>query len=164
MAEGCQCGKNEITQEQWGKIDEIIDKYNAKPNYLIPVLKETQELVGYLPAQLQRHIAGRLNLNPSQVFGVVSFYSFFTMIPRGRHLIRVCMGTACYVRRSDEILNKIKQELNVTVGGMTEDGRYSLDSVRCLGACGIAPVVVVDTDTYGAVDSVKIMEIVHGYE
>ncbi len=163
MANECQCKKNEITREQLAQIDSIIERYGARQNYLILVLKETQELFGYLPAQIQRYIARGLNLNPSQVFGVVSFYSFFTMVPRGRHTIRVCLGTACYVKRSDEVLEKLKDKLDVEVGKMTQDGRYSLESVRCLGACGLAPVVVVDNDTHGAVDSVKIMDIINQY-
>ncbi|MEW6607967.1 MAG: NADH-quinone oxidoreductase subunit NuoE [bacterium] len=165
MEKECQCAKKvEITQEQWAKIDGIIAKYKDKPGALIPVLEQVQGVAGFLPEEVQHHIAERLNLSSSMVYGVVTFYSFFTMVPRGRHLIRVCLGTACYVKRSDEILDKVKQELNVGVGKMTGDGRYSLDSVRCLGACGLAPVVVVDEDTYGAVDSVKIMEIVNEYK
>ncbi|MBU2599360.1 NAD(P)H-dependent oxidoreductase subunit E [bacterium] len=164
MEKRCQCVKTEIISEQWEKIDEIIARYKTKPGALIPVLEQVQGVAGFLPAQVQRRIAEGLNVSPSMVYGVVSFYSFFTMVPRGRHLVRVCMGTACYVKRSDEVLEKIKQELKVEVGGMSEDGRFSLESVRCLGACGLAPVVVVDNDTHGAIDSVKIMNIVNQYE
>ncbi|MFH1450309.1 MAG: NAD(P)H-dependent oxidoreductase subunit E [bacterium] len=164
MEKRCQCVKTEITSEQWEKIDEIIARYKTKPGALIPVLEQVQGVAGFLSAQVQRRIAEGLNVSPSMVYGVVSFYSFFTMVPRGRHLVRVCMGTACYVKRSDEVLEKIKQELKIEVGGMSEDGRFSLESVRCLGACGLAPVVVVDNDTHGAIDSVKIMNIVNQYE
>jgi len=164
MEKRCQCVKTEITSEQWEKIDEIIARYKTKPGALIPVLEQVQGVAGFLPAQVQRRIAEGLNVSPSMVYGVVSFYSFFTMVPRGRHLVRVCMGTACYVKRSDEVLEKIKQELKIEVGGMSEDGRFSLESVRCLGACGLAPVVVVDNVTHGAIDSVKIMNIVNQYE
>ncbi|MBU0600555.1 NAD(P)H-dependent oxidoreductase subunit E [bacterium] len=164
MEKRCQCVKTEIISEQWEKIDEIIARYKTKPGALIPVLEQVQGVAGFLPAQVQRRIAEGLNVSPSMVYGVVSFYSFFTMVPRGRHLVRVCMGTACYVKRSDEVLEKIKQELKIEVGGMSEDGRFSLESVRCLGACGLAPVVVVDNVTHGAIDSVKIMNIVNQYE
>ncbi|MBU0899264.1 NAD(P)H-dependent oxidoreductase subunit E [bacterium] len=164
MEKRCQCVKTEITSEQWEKIDEIIARYKTKPGALIPVLEQVQGVAGFLSAQVQRRIAEGLNVSPSMVYGVVSFYSFFTMVPRGRHLVRVCMGTACYVKRSDEVLEKIKQELKIEVGGMSEDGRFSLESVRCLGACGLAPVVVVDNVTHGAIDSVKIMNIVNQYE
>jgi NADH:ubiquinone oxidoreductase subunit E len=160
----CKCEKVEMTTDEWAKVDEIIERYKAKPGSLIPVLEQVQGVVGFLPAEVQHRIAEGLNLSRALVYGVVTFYSFFTMVPRGRHIIRVCLGTACYVKRSEEILDKLKTELTVSVGKMTEDKRYSLESVRCLGACGLAPVVVVDSDTYGAVDPVKVMEIVHKYE
>ncbi|MBU1600154.1 NAD(P)H-dependent oxidoreductase subunit E, partial [bacterium] len=158
----CKCHQQdiEIPPESWAKVDEIVARYKAKPGSLIPVLEQVQEVVGFLPARVQHHIAERLDISPSMVYGVVTFYSFFTMVPRGKHLIRVCLGTACYVKRSDEILDKLKRELKVGSDGMTEDKVYSLESVRCLGACGLAPVVVVGTDTYGAVDPVKVMKIV----
>jgi len=156
--------KVEISQEQWAKIDEIIARNKNKPGVLIPVLEQVQEIVGFLPEDVQHRISEGLNISPAMIYGVVTFYSFFTMVPRGRHLIRVCLGTACYVKRSNEILDKIKQQLNVEVGAMTEDKRYSLESVRCLGACGLAPVVVVDNDTYGAIDPVKVMSIIDEYK
>ncbi len=166
MSEKCRCAevKGEILQEQWVKVDEIIEKNKNRPGALIPVLEQVQEVTGFLPAEVQHRISQGLNISPAMVYGVVTFYSFFTMVPRGRHLVRVCLGTACYVKRSDEILDKIKQQLNINVGEMTEDGRYSLDGVRCLGACGLAPVVVVNDDTYGAVDPVKIMTIIDEYK
>lgn len=164
MSEKCKCMDVEISQEQWAKIDEIIQRNKNKPGALIPVLEQVQQAVGFLPAKVQHRISEGLNISSSMIYGVVTFYSFFTMVPRGRHLIRVCLGTACYVKRSDEILDKIKQELNVEVGGMTEDKRYSLESVRCLGACGLAPVVMVNEDTYGAVDPVKVMNIIEEYK
>ncbi|MBU1262428.1 NAD(P)H-dependent oxidoreductase subunit E [bacterium] len=162
----CKCHQQdiEIPPESWAKVDEIVARYKAKPGSLIPVLEQVQEVVGFLPARVQHHIAERLDISPSMVYGVVTFYSFFTMVPRGKHLIRVCLGTACYVKRSDEILDKLKRELKVGSDGMTEDKVYSLESVRCLGACGLAPVVVVGTDTYGAVDPVKVMKIVENYK
>ncbi|HAW50219.1 TPA: NAD(P)H-dependent oxidoreductase subunit E [bacterium] len=166
MSEECKCAevREEIPEEQWAKIDEIIKNNKNKPGVLIPILEQVQQVTGFLPAKVQRRIAEGLNIPPSLVYGVVTFYSFFTMVPIGRHLIKVCLGTACYVKRSDEILEKIKQQLNVDVGGMTEDSRYSLEGVRCVGACGLAPVVIVDNDTYGAVEPVKVMEIIDKYE
>jgi len=160
----CKCEKVEITTEQWAEVDKIIARYETKPGSLIPVLEQIQGVVGFLPAEVQHRIAKGLSLSPSMVYGVVTFYSFFTMVPRGRHIIRVCMGTACYVKRSEEILDKLKTELAVSVGKMTDDKRYSLESVRCLGACGLAPVVVVDADTYGAVAPVKVMDIIENYK
>jgi len=164
MSEKCKCVEVEISSEQWVKIDEIVDQNKNKPGALIPILEQVQEAIGFLPAEVQHRISERLNISPAMIYGVVTFYSFFTMVPRGRHLIRVCLGTACYVKRSDEILDKIKQQLNVDVGEMSEDKRYSLESVRCLGACGLAPVVVIDEDTYGAVDPVKVISIIEEYK
>ena len=105
-----------------------------------------------------------MKISPSVVFGVATFYSFFTLVPRGKHVIRVCLGTACYVKRSEEIIEKLKSELGINVGEITDDRKYSLEAVRCLGACGLAPVVVIGQDTYGDVAATKVMEIVKKYE
>ncbi len=142
----------------------IIEKNKYKPGSLIPVLQQAQELIGYLPPSVQRLIAKGLNIPVSEVHAVVSFYSFFTMKPKGKHNLRVCLGTACYVKRSAEILEKLKDFLKIQQGEITPDKRFSLETVRCLGACGLAPVVVVDHDTYGAVDPVKATEILEQYK
>jgi NADH:ubiquinone oxidoreductase subunit E len=155
---------DEITKEQFQKIDAIIEKYRDKPGSLIPVLQQSQDVCGYLPHAVQRHIAKGMKMSPSVVFGVATFYSFFTLVPRGKHVIRVCLGTACYVKRSEEILEKLKDELDIEVGEITRDKRYSLEAVRCLGACGLAPVVVIGQDTYGDVAATKVMDIVKKYE
>ncbi|MGQ9646485.1 MAG: NADH-quinone oxidoreductase subunit NuoE [Thermodesulfobacteriota bacterium] len=149
-----------ITKEEWEKIDEVIARYKGKHGALIPVLKETQDVCGYLPKKVQHRIAEGLRLPPSQVYGVVSFYAFFTTVPRGKNIIRVCMGTACYVKGSKQILDQLQRELNVEIGGITQDRKFSLEAVRCLGACGLAPVMVVGHDTYGVVDPGKALEIV----
>ncbi len=153
-----------ITPEMYRKIDDIVAKYKDKPGSLIPVLQQAQEVCGYLPHAVQRHIAKGMQMSPSVVFGVATFYSFFTLVPRGKHVIRVCLGTACYVKRSEEILEKIKDELDLEVGEITRDKKYSLEAVRCLGACGLAPVVVIGQDTYGDMVSTKVMDIVKKYE
>ncbi len=153
-----------ITPDKFKKIDVIVNKYRDKPGSLIPVLQQAQEVCGYLPHIVQRYIAKGLKMSPSVVFGVATFYSFFTLVPRGRHVVRVCLGTACYVKRSEEIIDKLKQELDIEVGGITRDKRYSLEAVRCLGACGLAPVVVIGPDTYGDVAATKVMDIVNKYE
>ncbi|UCD35320.1 MAG: NAD(P)H-dependent oxidoreductase subunit E, partial [Nitrospiraceae bacterium] len=108
-------------------------------------------------------IARGLNLTPAQIHSIVSFYSFFTMKPRGDHNIRICLGTACYVKRVEESLNKIKDTLKIDVGDVTEDRKFSLETVRCLGACGLAPVMVIDEETYGAVTPKKVLEIIKEY-
>jgi NADH:ubiquinone oxidoreductase subunit E len=152
-----------ITKEEWEKIEEVISKYKGRHGALIPVLKETQDICGYLPKKVQHRVAEGLRLSPSQVYGVVSFYAFFTTVPRGRHIIRVCMGTACYVKGSKQILDNLRRELDVEVGGITRDKRYSLEAVRCLGACGLAPVMVVGHETYGMINPGKAIEIVRSY-
>jgi NADH-quinone oxidoreductase subunit E/NADP-reducing hydrogenase subunit HndA len=153
----------EISRTEWQKIDQVIDKFKNRQGILIPVLKEVQDICGYLPKKVQHRIAQGLQLPASQVYGVVSFYAFFTMIPRGKHVIRVCLGTACYVRGSKQILDNLQRELHVEVGGITQDRKFSLEAVRCLGACGLAPVMVVGSDTYGMITPGKAIEIVSSY-
>ncbi len=145
------------------KLSSIIKRYKNKPGSLIPVLQEAQEAIGYLPPAVQRYIAKGLNIPVSEVHSVVSFYSFFTMKPKGKHNIRVCLGTACYVKGAEEILKRLKDRFKIDVGEVTSDRKYSLESVRCLGACGLAPVVVVDKDTFGSVNATKIEDILKHY-
>ncbi len=154
----------EISRAEWEKIDQVIDRFKNRHGVLIPVLKEVQDICGYLPKKVQHRIAQGLQLPASQVYGVVSFYAFFTTIPRGKHIIRVCLGTACYVRGSKQILDNLQRELNVEVGGITRDRQFSLEAVRCLGACGLAPVIVVGNDTYGMMTPGKAVEIVSSYK
>ena len=153
----------EISRAEWKKIDQVIDKFKNRQGILIPVLKEVQDICGYLPKKVQHRIAQGLQLPASQVYGVVSFYAFFTTIPRGKHVIRVCLGTACYVRGSKQIVDNLQRELHVEVGGITQDRQFSLEAVRCLGACGLAPVMVVGSDTYGMITPGKAIEIVSSY-
>ncbi len=145
------------------KLDDIILKYKNKPGSLIPVLQNAQELIGYLPPVVQRHVARGLKVPVSEVHGVVSFYSFFTMKPKGKHNIRVCLGTACYVKGAEEIVKKMSEGLKIAVGGITTDKKFSLETVRCLGACGLAPVVVVDKDTFGSVNPVKVLDLLKDF-
>lgn len=155
--------ESEIPPEQWKKIDEIIEKYKHKEGTLIPVLKETQEVTGYLPLEVQQHIAVGLKLHPSQVYGVVTFYSLFTMIPRGRHTVRVCMGTACYVRGGQAIIDRLCQEFNINVNETTPDRRYTLEVINCPGTCGLAPVICVDEDVHGIPEPAKALDILKEY-
>jgi len=146
------------------KIDEIIGRYNGKPGCLIPVLTGCQEAVGYLPVELQTYVGHKLNIPGSTIYGVVTFYSFFSMVPKGRHTIKVCMGTACYVRGIAEVLNRIRSALKLEVGATTEDRRFSLQAVRCLGACGLAPAMVVDSTTHGGLTPDSALKILEKYE
>ena len=154
----------DISAEMWEKIDEIIADNRDIPGSVITVLRECQQVVGYLPVELVDYISYGLNLSRSEVYGVASFYALFSFEPKGRHLIRVCMGTACYVKGIKETVSRICNHYNLKEGGVTEDRRFSLESVRCLGACGLAPVMVVDQDTYGAVKADKAIEILEKYK
>jgi NADH:ubiquinone oxidoreductase subunit E len=154
----------EFTPEQLTAVDNIIDRHRSKPGSLIPALEEIQETIGYLPKSMQRRVAAGLKRPLSEVHGVVSFYSFFTMEPRGRHITRCCLGTACYVRGGKRNLEKLTNVLAVEPGGTTPDRKHSLETVRCLGACGLAPVMMVDDDTYRQVKPSKIEEILDTYK
>lgn len=153
----------EFTSEQLSKVDEIILKYKSKPGALIPVLEQVQDVCGYLPMSLQLKVAKGLNLPVANVYGVVTFYSFFTMVPRGKNVIRVCLGTACYVRGGKRILEKLSESLGIEPGQCTEDRQFSLETVRCLGACGLAPVVVVNDDTHGQMKPAKLDAVLNQY-
>ena len=145
------------------EIDRVIAQYKDKPGSSIPVLQRCQEIVGYLPPVVQKRIARGLNMSPAQIHSIVSFYSFFTMKPRGDHNIRICLGTACYVKRVDDVLEKIKEILKIDVGEVTEDRKFSLETVRCLGACGLAPVMMIDDETYGAMTPKKVPDVLKQY-
>jgi len=154
----------EFTAEQVAKLDEIIARFKGKPGGLIPVLEEAQVTLEYLPISIQERIAKGLNLPLAQVYGVVTFYSFFTMKPRGRHTIRVCLGTACYVRGGKTIAESIVKEFNVAEGETTPDRRFTYETVRCLGACGLAPVIVVDENVHGRIKTQKMKSVLDDYQ
>ena len=168
MDHECLCEKqadaDDFTSEQWDLVDKVIEKYRDKPGALIPVLEEIQWITGYLPESVQRRVASGLSLPLSQVYGVTTFYSFFTMKPRGKHQVRVCLGTACHVRGAKRNLEHVMEALKVRPGECTEDRNFSLDVVRCLGACGLAPVMVVDEDTHKQVKEAKLDRILKEYQ
>ena len=140
----------DITEEMWVNVDKIIAANQGLSGAVITVLRECQDAVGYLPVELIDYISDGLNLSRSEVFGVASFYALFSLVPKGRHLVKVCMGTACYVKGIKEVISRIDNEYQFAEGGTTEDRRFSLEEVRCLGACGLAPVVVVGAALRGA--------------
>jgi NADP-reducing hydrogenase subunit HndA len=156
--------KEEFPPAMLSELDRVVKEYKNKPGSLIPVLQRAQEIVGYLPPFIQKRIGKGLNISSAEVHSVVSFYSFFTMKPRGDHNIRVCLGTACYVRGIEGVLEKIKDSLKINIGDTTENKKFSLEAVRCLGACGLAPVMVVDQDTYGAMTPKKALEVISQYD
>jgi len=154
----------DLTAEVMTKVDEIIDAHKGQPGCLIPVLEECQGVTGYLPVELQDYIGKALNIPGSTIYGVVTFYSFFSMVPKGRHIIKVCLGTACYVRGTKNIMKVLGERLGLQVGQTSDDRRFSLEAVRCLGACGLAPVMVIDEDTHGGVTLDRIENILERYE
>ncbi|NCC53371.1 MAG: NAD(P)H-dependent oxidoreductase subunit E [Spartobacteria bacterium] len=159
----CCCGEEVSEQELLGRLDEVIADYKDKPDGLIPVLQIAQGMFGYLPESALKKISRGLNKSYSEVAGVVSFYSFFSTQPRGKYLIRVCMGTACYVRGGKQVLDAFKKELNIDVGETTEDRQFSLDIARCFGACGLAPVITINDEVHQRVKEARIRELVNSY-
>ncbi|MBW1973160.1 MAG: NADH-quinone oxidoreductase subunit NuoE [Deltaproteobacteria bacterium] len=156
--------ENILTKESMEILDKIISRYKGKRGALMPVLQEAQEEFGYLPIEIQNYIATQMGIPASEVYGVVTFYHFFTMVPKGRHTIKVCLGTACYVRGGKKIIEKLKNDLGIDIGGTTPDRRFSLDVVRCLGACGLAPVVMVDNDIHQGMKPSKLDKTLEPYK
>jgi NADH-quinone oxidoreductase subunit E len=154
----------EFTADQLDAVDSIIRRNRDRPGALIPVLKDVQDVTGYLPLPLQQRIATGLKLSFSEVYGVVTFYSFFRQEPIGRHLIKVCMGTACYVRGNKDLVQQLSRDLDCGVGGTTEDRRFSIEGVRCLGCCGIAPVITVGEDVHREVRVKDMPSILEQYK
>lgn len=155
---------NKISCAAVSKIKEICEKHNNDAGELINILHETQTTLGYLPKDVQALVAKQLNIPATRVNGVVSFYAFFTEKPKGKHPISVCLGTACYVRGSEKVLDEIKKVLGIEVGETTPDGVFSLDCLRCVGACGLAPVMTIDGKVYGNVDPKNVRKILESDE
>lgn len=159
----CQCCGGNARDSRYDQLREIIAKYKDKPGALIPVLHEAQQLFGYLPQDVQAIVAEGLGVPISKVDGVISFYSLFTSTPQGKHRIGVCMGTACYVKGASKVLEQLQKELGVPVSGTSEDGLFTLEVTRCLGACGLAPVMTIDDDVYGRLTPDQIPAILAKY-
>lgn len=157
---GCACGDAPASEEELlARLDEVIAEYRSKPGALIPVLQIAQGIFGYLPEVALKRVALGLDKSFSEVAGVVGFYSFFSTVPRGKHLVRVCLGTACYVRGGKAVLDAFKAKLGVDVGGTTGDLKFSLEVARCFGACGLAPAIMIDDTVYHRVKTNKIQQI-----
>ena len=146
------------------KVKEICENHNNDAGELINVLHETQNTLGYLPREVQELVAKNLNIPVNRVNGVVSFYAFFTEKPKGKYPISICLGTACYVRGSEKVLDEVKKVLGIEVGETTPDGVFSLDCLRCVGACGLAPVMTIDGKVYGNVDPRNVRKIIESFE
>lgn len=155
----------EISLEQkYAELDEFIASVDYKPTELIAILHRAQHIFTYLPREVQEHIAKRLDIPVAKVYGVVTFYSFFTMEKKGKYMINICLGTACFVRGSDKILAEFEERLGIKCGETTEDGLYTLSSLRCVGACGLAPVIQVNGKTYGNATIETVKEILDEYK
>ena len=139
----------EGTAEQKAALDAVIAKYKNEAGALMPILQEAQDIYGYLPVEVQKEIAAGLDIPVSEVFGVVTFYSQFLLNPKGANPVNICLGTACYVKGAGEIMDKLSEKLGIGADECTADGKFSLEACRCIGACGLAPVLTVNEDVYG---------------
>jgi len=163
VSTNCCCCSNHLKDDRYTRLDQVIAEYLNQPGSLIPVLHKAQQIFGYLPDDVQKIIAEGLNLPLSDVYGVITFYSLFSLEPRGKHTIGICMGTACYVRGASDILEALKKDLAVEAGQTSKDGVFTLTITRCLGACAMAPVMMIDEDVYGRLTAEKIPEILAKY-
>ncbi|MGC8823029.1 MAG: NADH-quinone oxidoreductase subunit NuoE [Bacteroidales bacterium] len=155
--------KIELKPHQVEQIKQICREFNNDPGELINVLHKVQHTFGYLPAEVQELVASELSIPVAKVYGVVTFYSFFTMLPKGQYPISVCMGTACYVRGAEKVVEEIKNVLKIKIGETTPDGKFSLSCLRCVGACGLAPVVMIGDKTFGRVAPESVKEILQEF-
>ena len=152
------------TKEQEEQLRAVIEKHKGEKGATIPVLHEAQDIYGYLPIEVQEMIADGLDVPLAEVYGIVTFYTQFSLNPKGEYQIGVCLGTACYVKGSGDILQKVKELLGVDVGECTPDGKFSIDATRCIGACGLAPVMTINDDVYGRLVVDDIEDILKKYQ
>ncbi len=153
------------SEKAWGQLKELLDSWKGKKGSLIPVLQQTQEIFGYLPQDVLLHISEELDIAISQIYGVVTFYAQFHLEPRGENIVRSCQGTACHVRGASNVLDAIKKKLGLKEGqATTDDLRFTLETVACIGACGLAPCMMVNHDTYGRLTPALVSEILDKYK
>lgn len=161
----CQCAEGCCTPDpKEVKLGEVLAHYQGEKGALIPVLQEAQDIYGYLPAEVLRRISKELKIPLSKVYGVVTFYAQFRLKPMGRNIVRVCLGTACHVRGGAKILETVEKELGIVDGETTENLRFTIESIACIGACALAPVMMINEDTHGRLTPDKIGEILSQYE
>ncbi len=145
------------------QLDEVIEQHKGEGGALMPIMQKAQEIYGYLPPEVQKHIAIKMGIPVSEVFGVATFYSQFLLNPKGQHPVSVCLGTACYVKGSGLLMERLESELGISGDGVTDDGKFSLEATRCIGACGLAPVLTVGEDVYGRLTPDDIPGIIAKY-
>ncbi len=155
--------KVNLSESKVNLIKDICKSFNNEKGEVINVLHKVQGALGYLPAEVQEVVASELGLPTAHVYGIVTFYSFFSMLPKGEHPISVCMGTACYVRGAEKVLDELKHELGISIGETTSDGKFSLNCLRCVGACGLAPVVLIGEKVHGRVSPDDVKNILAEY-
>ncbi len=153
-----------LSESKVNFVKEVCKSYGNNGGEVINVLHKVQGEFGYLPAEVQELVAEELHIPVSRVYGIVSFYSFFTMIPKGEHPISVCLGTACYVRGAEKVLDELKRQLRIGVGEVTPDGKFSLTCLRCVGACGLAPVIEVGDKVYGRMTPDRVKDVLAEYK
>jgi NADH:ubiquinone oxidoreductase subunit E len=158
------CCEEMSTEQQYEMLRQVINDYQKQENNLIQILHMAQVIFGFLPLEVQRFIAAEMDLPLARVGGVVTFYSFFSTKPRGKYVIRVCLGTACYVRGGKKIIEKLREELGIDVGETTEDQKFTLEVMRCIGACGLAPSIMINDDVHQRLSPQKIQKILAKYE
>ena len=156
----CECIENKIKKE----VQDIMAPYKEEKDNLIPILNDIQEKYGYIPKVAQMEVSNYLNIAMAEIFGVITFYSRFTLEPKGKYNISVCLGTACFVKGSQAILDRLKERLKLEEGKTSEDGKFSIDTTRCVGACGIAPVFTVNGEVYGHATVKKLDEVLEQLE
>lgn len=154
---------NKLKKECFDELESFVNKLSDKNGALISVLHKAQEIFGYLPQEVQSFVAEQLGISIAKVYGVVSFYSYFTMTPKGKFPVAVCMGTACYVRGAEKVLHDFEKQLGIKTGETSLDGLFSIDALRCVGACGLAPVVLVGEDVYGRDEAKDVTAIIKKY-
>lgn len=154
----------EQDKEKFEALQKVIDEYKGKEGPLMPVLHHAQEIFGCLSLDVQKYIAEQLDIPVSDIYGVATFYSQFTLKPKGKYRIGVCLGTACYVKGSQKVLDEIAKNLGIEVGDTTEDGKFTLDATSCLGACGLAPVIMINDDVYGRLVPEDVKGILEKYK
>jgi formate dehydrogenase (NAD+, ferredoxin) subunit C len=151
-------------KEKLNKLDSIINELKDQQGALMPILNETQELFGYLPEEAQKKISVALDISMAEIYGVATFYSRFTLKPRGKYTIGLCLGTACYVKNAQGIMDKIKKEIKIAAGETTQDGLFTLEATRCIGCCGLAPVMTIGDDVYGKIVPEDVSDIIKKYQ
>ena len=156
----CNCKMEKVADE---KLQNILSKYSKDKSNLIQILNQVQETYGYIPMYAQEEIANYLQISAAEVYGIITFYSRFSLAPKGKYNIQVCMGTACYVKGSEKILDRVKEKLGIDVGETTKDGMFSIEATRCIGACGLAPVFTVNDEVYGKATISKVDEVIEKY-